>query len=195
MSFGFSISDFISLANITLQLYDVLKTGSAECQAFSRDMLLFHDILQKLARNIEAERSTYELRDRVILQEHSLACHAFLWLEVFDNAFLNQPHSFHEVYELEPFEEDMPQLRWDQQIKHLKPSALSQLQAKVRSARFARKIPKLQRSVTAQIEKLTAYNVLLMQYVSDHATDKTPGINAAVVQIIPTQGGIRSKPD
>ncbi len=34
----------------------------------------------------------------------------------------------------------------------------------IRTASFAKKMPKLRRAITAQVEFLTAYNVLLIQY-------------------------------
>lgn len=184
MSFGFSISDFLSLANVMLQIYDALRTGTAECKAFSKDMLLFHEILQKLGRNLEAGISTYDFDDRTILREHGLACDRFLWTEVFDG-LLSPQYNFDDIYELEPYEGGHARPRWTHQNKRLKPSAFSQVQATIRNARFSKKIPKLQRSVTAHIEKLTAYNVLIMQYVNEYATNKTPSTNRAVIQIIP----------
>ena len=172
MSFGFSVSDFLSIANVAYQIYETLKTGPGECQAFTYEMLMFYNILHRLAVNLDVNSATYRLADRAVLREHGRACYSFLWKEVLDRNVPSPYHWPYDIHDIAPCEEGSAESRWYSKVKCLKPLSIAQAQATVRNAMFARKIPKLRQLATAQIEKLTAYNVLLMQYVYDHVIDK-----------------------
>lgn len=140
MSFGFSISDFVTLARWSWYIYDAIRTGPKECQAFSRELLQFHHILKKFEENVRNMNRTLETSENLALSELYISCHELLFGEIAEREWSHESQSF------------------------VKPDLFQKLKDRFHSAKFVRKIPKLQRQVAAHIENLTAYNVLVLMY-------------------------------
>lgn len=169
MSFGFSISDFVTCTQLAQQVYEALRTGPAKCQAFSKEVLLFYRILQKLQDNLDNADRSLSGWEQATLHEAFLRSKEFLQFDLIGD--------FPSARGLADFPDD-EHLRdlswhWSQGISEV-PSKYSKqiatkwtafgLRERFRAASFARNIPELQRKITALMEKLTAYNVLLIKY-------------------------------
>ena len=158
MSFGFSVSDFALLAKLAWQLYGALKDGLAECQAFSREVLSFHQVLEKVTSNLEAQSHHLNSVEQATLNQYAMECNELLCSKIFSDVSLQSMYEYPDIYDPDPM--DHPRGWRGRRINF---SHMCEIKGKVRSANLARKIPKLQRAITAQVEKLTAYNVLLVQ--------------------------------
>ncbi len=156
LSFGFSVSDFIGLARLTLKLYNDFKEAPGICQAFSKDLLLFHDILTKTARLLNDSDVPY-IRPKEIatLKACVQRCKELIYIEIYSTAgipteamtyedpSLNVSLSFHGS------DDDHRLLRG--------------LRKKWGEKKFASKIPQLRQAISVQIQTLTAAQTLVMK--------------------------------
>lgn len=174
MSFGFSISDFFTCAQVTWQLYDALKTGPAECQAFAKEVLLFHQVLEKMCKNLQGTTRRLSLEEHDALSQHVVGFEELCSLIMDDTSstkFRTSSTKFlthMDLCGLRAFRYYLDDLRRFDDENVNKESGIvfgiMNFRDRIRTASFAKKIPKLQRAITAQVEKLTAFNVLLIQY-------------------------------
>ncbi len=167
MSFGFSISDFTTCAQVVWEVYDALKTGPAECQTFAKEVLHFHQILVEVGESLRDKNCRLKSIDNqalwqlcrdsenlcsLIMDSHpSMTCLKYCdWLQsnrlsrmTLDAKYIDRHFALTET---------------------LSTTSLG-IRQRIRTANFAKKIPKLQRAIAAHVEKLTAFNVLLIQYI------------------------------
>ena len=158
MSFGFSVSDIYGCARLAYVLYDEFKQAPGACQGFAQELLLFHRVLLKTESTTKCETSHLGNSDQAALEACLASCKELLYVHIFgspeapdkievDNIELEL--SFHEYrYRLYP---------------RLYPRLFQGLSQRIRERKFASRIPKLQRAISAHIEKLTAFNVLIIQ--------------------------------
>lgn len=52
MSFGFSISDFVTCAQLASHVYNALKTAPKECHAFAEEVATFRQVLMKVGEAV-----------------------------------------------------------------------------------------------------------------------------------------------
>ena len=151
MSFGFSVSDFVTCAQFAWQVYDALKTGPAECQSFAKEVRFLHEIMARVSENLKHETHHLSSEEREALWQHIFRFEEFCAL-ITDSNPDSKPAYINRI------------LRESLFLQQMSSCILSKIRERIRAASFAKKIPKLQRAVTAQIEKLTSFNVLLIQY-------------------------------
>lgn len=161
MSFGFSVSDFIFCAQITWQVYDALKKGPAECQAFAEEFVLFHQVLVKMSENLRDANRRLSKEEHDALSQHIVGSERLCSLIMGNNLRQYRTHgSLFGQREL-PYYLGDP---WRDGVVRGFISEIRSFRERIRTASFAKMIPKFQRAITAQVEKLTAFNVLLIQY-------------------------------
>lgn len=159
MSFGFSVSDIVGCARLAYMLYDEFKQAPGACQGFARELLLFHQVLLKTKSTVECETSHLNHTDQAALGACLDSCRELLYVQIM---------GAHRVpTTLKDLEFNTHILQADRFV----PSASGETRLlpgwrQVYGQRkFAVRIPKLQRAISSHIEKLTALNVLLIQYV------------------------------
>ena len=162
MSFGFSVSDIYGCARLAYMLYNEFKQAPGACQEFAHELLLFHQVLGKTKSVIEGESSNLNHFDQTTLSACFDSCKELLYMQILGNAVV--PKTLEEFYthdRLSYLDADTSTTITERD-KHRFPHGLRH---KFRERQFALRIPKLQRAVSAHIEKLTALNVLIIQYV------------------------------
>lgn len=156
MSFGFSVSDICGCARLAYRLYDEFKQAPGACQDFTREMLLFHQVLLKTKSTIGSEISHLSDSDQATLGACLDSCKELLYGQIIGAAIV--PRSLEEV----EYNKHDPRkyffFHHDDQMNFLRG-----LRQRYGERRFALRIPKLQRAISAHIEKLTAINVLIVQ--------------------------------
>ena len=156
MSFGFSVSDIYGCAHLAYSLYKEFKEAPGACQDFARELLLFHQVLLKTKSNIEAETSHISNDDKIALETCLDNCKELLYVQIAGAATV-------------PRALDKPTFRGYDPSGNLGLSnpnekyLLRGLRKKLEERKFACRIPKLQRAISAHVEKLTAFNVLIVQ--------------------------------
>lgn len=163
MSFGFSISDFISCAQITWQVYDALKKGPAECQAFAEEFVLFHQVLVKMSENLRDVNRRLSMEEHDALSQHIVGFEKLCSLIMGSNLRQYRTHGGLFGQRGLPHNLNDPRKARDEDVSGFI-SEIRSFSERIRTASFAKKIPKFQRAITAQVEKLTSFNVLLIQY-------------------------------
>ena len=156
MSFGFSISDFIFCAQLTYRLYVELKGAPAACQSLSKELLLFAQVMRKTQLLLEKQESDLDDLDRDTLETCLESCKNILFIQILGDSSIPE-----ELPLPDDIRFDTPPTfngRWGRFYHGLG--------EKIKQRRLALKIPKLQSEISANVEKLTAFNVLLIQYAS-----------------------------
>lgn len=157
MSFGFSISDFIFCGQLTYKLYVELKEAPAACQSLSKELLLFSQVMWKTKLIIEKQKNDLDELDRATLVTCLESCKNILFIQILGDSSIPEelplPGDFI-WFDTSPAAND----RWVR--FHLR------LGERIKQRRLALKIPKIQSEISAIVEKLTAFNVLLIQYAS-----------------------------
>ena len=157
MSFGFSVSDIYGCAHLAYSLYEEFKEAPGACQDFARELLLFHQVLLKTKSNIEAETSYLGHDDKIALETCLDNCKELLYVQIVGAAtvpkVLDKPTS--SGYD--------PSGKFGFRSTADEKNLLRGLRQKLEKRKFASRIPKLQRAISAHVDHLTAYNVLIFQ--------------------------------
>ena len=157
MSFGFSASDIYGCARLAYMLYQEFKQAPGACQEFARDLLLFHQVLLKTKSTLESSTSQLSPADQITLETCLESCKELLYVQTigaptvprdldkidFNGYESRRSFKFHSTSDDNRF--------------------LRGLHQKLGERKFASRIPKLQRAISAHVEKLTAFNVLIIQ--------------------------------
>lgn len=163
MSFGFSVSDIYGCARLAYLLYDEFKQAPGACQEFAHELLLFHQVLCKTESYIDFESRHLDHSDQAALSLCFDSCKELLYVQIMGAPMVpkdlehinlgapNRKTSF--LFNPSTTSTDRDQFRF------------LALRQKFGERKFALRIPKLQRAVSAHVEKLTAFNVLIVQYV------------------------------
>ena len=160
MIFGISVSDIYGCARLAYGLYEELKQAPGDCQAFAQELLLFHQMLIKIS-TINSENGHLDHSDQAALSACLDSCKELLCKQIVGiqempadldkvGVDLVTPlpiRSEYKDYGL-PFHRNVGLFRtWRQRFEKRK---------------LALQIPKLQRAISAHIEKL---NIFLELYV------------------------------
>ena len=150
MSFGFSVSDIYGCAHLAYSLYKEFKEAPGACRDLARELLLFHQVLLKTKSNIEAETSHIGNDDKIALETCLDDCKGLLYVQIAGAATV-------------PRALDKPAFRGYDPSDPSEKYLLRGLRQKLNEKKFASRVPKLQRAISAHVEKLTAFNVLIVQ--------------------------------
>ena len=170
MSFGFSISDFVCCGQLAWQLYTEFQEAPGACQAFAKELLLFHQVIGTIESLIgrrdrllnEAEQATLGLcldmcKDILFVQivgvDSAPVC---LYTErlvqstggVLKLQFVAAP--------LKTYDHKIPP-------EYVSPDLMILLRQRLRERNFAKRIPKIRAAMSTAIEKLTSFQVLLIR--------------------------------
>lgn len=159
MIFGISVSDIYGCARLAYVLYDEFKQAPGACREFAQDLLLFHQVLLKTKSTIESEASHLSDSDEAALSACLDRCKELLYVQTVGAHMMPIGLEKIDIHTLDP-ESDI-----SVHNGYGKPRFLRGLRQKFGERKFASQIPKLQRAITALVEKLTAFNVLIIQYV------------------------------
>ena len=150
MIFGISVSDIYGCARLAYRLYDEFKQAPGACQEFARDLLLFHQVLIKTKTTIESEASHLSHSDQTALGACLDSCKELIYVQIMGASMV--PTSLDDI-----------DLNTDPVFRPMRlPGSWRHL---LYQRNNALRIPKLRRAITAQIEKLTAFTVLIIQCV------------------------------
>ena len=153
MIFGISVSDIYGCARLAYRLYEEFEQAPGACQEFARDLLLFHQVLIKTRSAIDSSTSHLNDSDRAALRLCLDSCKELLCVQIIGvqevpKDLTNTGFNLHD-----PLLESL----W-----HVSPEIGDQVfqawRHKLNQRKLALRIPKLQRAISAHIEKL---NVLL----------------------------------
>lgn len=166
MSFGFSISDFALCAQICHGIYRAMKEAPRECEAFARELLHLHSLLQALSNDIEHVSEQPDglaalAGRRPMLSEHGSRCIELLVADIADHENLLKASGWRalpwtDLKVAEPFS-----FRFEASAFYFESSTLRQ---RFSQAKFVRQIPRLREAVASIISKLTFENVILIRY-------------------------------
>ena len=157
MSFGFSVSDIYGCAHLAYSLYEEFKEASVACQDFARELLLFHQVLLKTKSNIEAETSHLGHDDKIALETCPDNCKELLYVQIVGAATVPR------ILDKPTFVGYDPSGKTGLRSTPNEETLLRGLRRKLKERKFASRIPKLQRAISAHVEELTAFNVLIVQ--------------------------------
>ena len=156
MIFGISVSDIYGCARLAYMLYQEFKQAPGACQEFARDLLLFHQVLIKTRSAIDSGTSQLDDSGRTALRLCLDSCKQLLCVQIIGaqevpenltNAGLNLCYPLLDSWYGRPLTGGQVFQTWRHRFEQRK---------------LALRIPKLQRAISAHIEKL---NVLLILYV------------------------------
>lgn len=155
MSFGFSISDIAGCAHLVYKLYFELKAAPGVCGTFANELFQFWEILREVEQTILSKKDSINDTNRERLEEYANSC----------TELCNQILSATDIPYESCFNNDYIVLRPIERVKLPDRlfKRLSRLGGTLGQARLARKIPEYRRAISAQIESLTAFNVLLIR--------------------------------
>ena len=166
MSFGFSVSDIYGCARLAYVLYNEFKQAPGVCQNFAKELLLFHQVLLNTQPSIEAEKSHLSHADETALDICLDSCRELLYVRIMGAAAV--PRHLNKI----------KFWGWDPEIEFRLHSSTDEFRLysnyddkrflrgvrhKLGERKWASRIPELQRAVSAHVEKLTAFNVLIIQ--------------------------------
>ena len=161
MSFGFSASDFVTLARMVLRVYDEFKEAPKACEAFRNELLLFHRVLSKTASLLKYDNLILCEKDRVALSVCIQSCKELLYVQIYGAAGTPNDDPNSDFTNNEDYEQTT--------ILYNPPNGDNRLfrgwQKKWGEKKFAAKIPKLQQAVSAHVQTLTGLQVTLNLYV------------------------------
>lgn len=184
MSFGFGVSDLIYFSRLAWQIYEVVRTGPEACRSFAIEVLRFHNILERVAMTLEDELSELSVADTEFLDLMNLSCRQLLaeicevqnlrdrrilLKDALFNPEIERTKTWTKLYG-DFSEKDLP---WDNEGYYRVKDCyyrvedyywVSTWHRRLRDALFTKKIPKFQSAIAAEIGKLTAFNVSLVQY-------------------------------
>ena len=169
MSFGFSISDILCCGQLAYQFYIDLKDAPGYCQEFAKELLLLHQIISKIEALIIRAGNVLDDGEQATLGLCVDMCKDILFIRVagVDIDFDKDDgegwfqSTARDDLRLQLFTSGMD----DDNI--IMPHKLTRFKYLVcrrfRERSFARKIPKIRSALSTVIEKLTSFQVLVIQ--------------------------------
>lgn len=161
MSFGFSVFDFISLGGLAFKLYAEFKAGHGACQNFASELLLLHQVLNKLGSDLDGNVGSLGPFDHAALKACANSCKDLIYVEIYGAACV--PASITPT--------DLDILDNEARLRHGGSYPIGNgrfiraWREKWGERTFAARIPKLQQAVTAHVQSLTAFSTLLVRWV------------------------------
>ena len=171
MSFGFGISDFICCGQLAYQLYIELKDAAGECQAFAKELLLLHQVILKTEALIIRTSGVLDDAEQATLDLCIDMCKDILFVQVagVDSTFVDFDRGYGERPTLSTVGGLKPQLvisQMDYDDTTLPPkltNLIYRVRQRFRERIFARRIPKIQSAISTVTEKLTSFQILVIQ--------------------------------
>ena len=160
MIFGISVSDIYGCARLAYRLYEEFKQAPGICQELARDLLLFHQVLIKTRSAIDSETSHLSDYDRAALRLCLDSCKELLYVQIVGSqtvpGYMLDVRSDLDVPLLDNFEN-----KYYGALSR-RDGLFPSWRQRFEKRKLALRVPKLQRAISAHIEKL---NVLLILYV------------------------------
>lgn len=162
MSFGFSVTDFMTLGGLALKLYDEFREAPGACRAFANELLSFHRVLDKLGRDLQDDSAFLGASDYAALKACADSCKELIYVQIFGAACVPTTlRTYGTTPAISASHENMILQRGPDGDDRF----LRAWRKKWGERKFAARIPELQRAVTAHIQSLTAFVVLNVRYV------------------------------
>ena len=173
MSFGFSVSDFVGLARTAYTIYFELRQAPKSCEAFRREILLFHEVLSRTASILEDKALLISDQDRQSLDTCAQSCEELLYVKIYgDTSLLRRDQcddaigssgpgllslpSEHKIYNM---------CKWFPEHKTYNMcEGFRGWRRTWNTRKFAAAIPSLQQAVAAHTQSLTALLNLITWY-------------------------------
>ena len=159
MSFGFSVSDIVGCARLAYRLYEELKQAPGACSYFAFDLLHFHNVLMTANSTIEFEVGHLNHPEKAALSACLDSCKELLFVQIMGS------QKVPEDWDLVLFDADDPLsdfLKCPYYGGTRTSHGFHNWRQRLEERKLASRIPKLQRAISAHIEKL---NALLILYV------------------------------
>ncbi len=151
MSFGFSVSDFIYCAQLAYKLSVEFKEATGACRHFTKELLVFHQILLKTQSLLENKKHDLDGSGQTMLAASAHSCKELLYVQIL--GCKNVPT-------------DIASLTFDNLPMFYEQGRFLQgLRRKLGERNFYKKIPEFQAAISARIDALTAVNVILIRYL------------------------------
>ena len=157
MIFGISVSDIYGCAHLAYRIYVEFNQAPGACQEFARDLLLFYEVLRKTGSAIDSSTSHLDDSDGAALRRCLDSCKELLCVHIIGAQKVPEDLTnagFNLCYPL------LDSSWYGRPV--FKGQVFQTWRYKFHQRRLALRIPKLQRAISAHIEKL---NVLLILYV------------------------------
>lgn len=145
MSFGFGC------ARIAYEIYRGLREAPGECKEFAEELLQYRQVLLRLGHTVESNKKYCNESDGFVLGSHVEGCNDLLYSQILDVGHRSVT-----------FFGSRNGLKNDESSPRHEVSGWHILQ-RSRDLKWSRRIPKFRQQIRVQIEKLTAYTVLLLQ--------------------------------
>lgn len=161
MSFSFGISDFIVCGELAYELYIELKRAPGECQAFAKELLLLHQIILKTETSVIRAHGRLDSADRATLGLCVDSCKDIMLVQMagVDTTFIDFDRGLGETSQI-------VRHRGILSVTALPPKTddlMCRVRARFEQRSFAKTIPFIRSAISAVIEKLTSFQVLLIQ--------------------------------
>ena len=148
MSFGFSVSDFVSLARMTVRVYNEFREAPKICDGFRTELLILHSLLTRTTELTRESSAQLSAGDKMALTEWSLRCKKFIYGQIYGGVGVGDDYIFTDV---EAFK--------DADFRTAKDCRLFRgWRQRWGEKSLAAKIPRLQRSAHYHVLTLTAIN-------------------------------------
>lgn len=168
MSFGFGISDFICCGQLAYQLYIDLKDAAGDCQEFAKELLVLHRIILKTEALIIRAGNVLDDAERATLGLCVDMCKDILFVQV-AGVDMNFNIGDGERWVQSRGADLRLQLVTSRMLyrKTISPPKLARLiqlvRQRFRERSFARRIPKIRSAISTVTEKLTSFQVLVIE--------------------------------
>ena len=156
MSFGFSISDIVGLSTAVFKLYNEFREAPGVCRAFAEELLHFHHILSSLGTHLQGNDVNCQYLAQDALQSCITSCEELVYVQIL--GAMDVPNGIRAIDALE--KRKMIFYHSTDGFKYLP------WRSKWAERKFSVQVPKLQRTIAAHIQSLTAFNTLIIRCVS-----------------------------
>ena len=180
MSFGFGISDFVCCGQLAYQLYIDLKDAPGDCQGFANELLLLHQIILKTEASIIRAGNVLDDAGRATLGLCAEMCKDILFVQVagidkdkntgvIDFGILDISIYHGEGWGGSSWDDrtlhfPRSRLYYDNAISSPKLTRLIYLvRQRFRERSFAKRIPKFRSAISTVTEKLTSFQILVVE--------------------------------
>ena len=148
MSFGFSVSDFITLARMTIRVYNEFREAPKTCDAFRTELLIFHSILIRTADLTRESSAQLSVGDKAALTQWIRSCKELIYVRIYGAVGVGEDCNEVDENALE-----------DAALRTTKECRLFLgWRQKWGEKKFAARIPVLQQAVHSHVVALTAIN-------------------------------------
>lgn len=161
MIFGISVSDIYGCARLAYRLYEELKQAPGACRTFALELRSFHEVLMNVTSTIKSKASHLDHSNQAALSACLDSCKELLCKQIL--GVQEMPADLGELdFGLYHSLIDMSEYKGYRAPSHGDAGPFKTWLQRFRKRTLALQIPKLQRAISAHIEKL---NIFLALYV------------------------------